>query len=457
MARILLNYPASNVRLFFRIFFNVASALITIVGNECLTSRARVKLARGHAVPLPQLTSWLSSYTALSAWQKLRALPGGWLYPLMIFAYLLHLGSDYTTALLPTVSVRDRCNFGTGLVVSSNIMGLVPWNGRPYTVVAQAQVTSLLNSGLQGVYRKVNRALDFSADASDMLGQWQCARNPLELDYPWDMLAIDTVTSLQQHDLLYDNPSYVSSGVGNISHLVIADTSVGTNVDTVFDVRFSVETNAYGNTTRHMQSYQCVLNDTSGDLEHVQKGINSHQTLHDWIQLFQGAVYEGTGTPASNNTGGILEQLLNSMTMVAGGGNYLLNAERSDETQGCITRRTHILWELILLAGLTLFLVVSLLIYWLALIVHLNMIQRTKANSSKATSVKVDPPVGTFKWMAQAVTESRQPGIVAVGQQDLKQWSLGTSAKEGVYGVIRRGESSHGSEEGIALRPKSRS
>jgi hypothetical protein len=456
MAGILVDYPAADVRLFFRIFFNVASVTIAVVGNRCLGARAKARLLQGHNVPLPQLTSWLSSYTVLTSWRKLRTLPGGWLYPIMVFAYLLHLGSDYTTALLSTVSVRDRCAFGTGLVMSQTKMALVPWNGSPYTVVTQAQVTSLLNGGLQGVYKKVNRALDFAADASDILGQWQCTRSPTELDYPADVSVDDTVVSLQDHGLLYQTPCLVASNLSTISHLVVIDTSAGGSSGTAFDVRISVDATPYGFPSRNMQSYQCTLNDTYGELAAVQEGISSLTTLYDWRQRIQGSLYDGTGTPASNDTGGILEQVLNSMIMVAGGGNYLLNETQSQETQGCLTHRTRILWGLLALAGLAAAVVLGLLLYWLGLVVRLSMLQRDvmAKNENGSAWTTQNPPLNTFKWMTQAVRESQPSRDAVVEEQDLRNWYLGMKGSTGDYAIVsrRKADGMNGYEEVVALQ-----
>lgn len=452
MARILVEYSATDVRLFFRVFFFVVFILISFFGNQCLATRAKLRLIRGRTVPLPLMSSWLGSFDALLALKSIRTFPGGWLGFLMIVAYLLNLGTDLTSALIQSVPVHDRCKFGTGLVVSGASINKVPWNGAPYTVVSQAQVTSLLNDGFQGVYKKSNRDLNFSADATDVVGEWQCTRNPTELEYSADVSVDDIVTSLLQHDLLYGNPFSVSAGLGNTSsHLVILDSSVGANIDTVFDVRFSVDTTAYGNETKHMQSYQCVLNDTYGELEQVQRGINSLVTLNDWAQVFQGAVYDGTGTPASSNTGAILEQILNSMTMIAGGSNYLLDNSQANGTQGCITRRTHILWELLLLSGLTLMILVFLGLFWVGMGVRLKILSG-RARHAEATWIQKYTPTGNFEWMAQAVREYRRPQTMDMDTSKLKDWCFGQSANEEGYGIIGRRGSRSVAEETVSLR-----
>jgi len=453
MAGILLDYSGAHIRLFFRILFFVLFLLIGIVGNKCLAARARFKLVRGQSVRLPLLSSWLSSFDSLLALNTIKDWPGGWLGFVMIAAYLLNLGSDFTSALVQTVSVHSRCAFGTGLVFSSSndALTLVPWNGKPYSVVAQAQVTSLINNGMQGIYKKANLDLNFSADATDVLGNWYCTRNSIELDYSWDTSVPEIVTDIVQHGLLYENPAVTSSDLGNVSHIVIVGTSAGMRTGSLFDVRVSVDTSAFGNETHHMQSYECKLNDTFGHLQTVQRGINSSWTISDWIQVFQGSVYYGTGTNASNNTGGILEQVLNSMIMVAGGNNYLLDSSHALDTQGCLTTRTYLLWELIVLAGLMALILIFLLLLWLVLAIQLNKWSR-QMKPEDVRWIRKYTPIGTFPWMAQAVRESALlQGTRIVDMADLKAWYFGKTTDERGYRIVGRGAAHASGEETVPL------
>jgi len=57
---------------------------------------------------------------------------------------------------------------------------------------------------------------------------------------------VDIVGDVAQHGLLYDTPVYLFSAIGNASHLVILDTSVGENIDSTFDIRASVNMTAWG-------------------------------------------------------------------------------------------------------------------------------------------------------------------------------------------------------------------
>jgi hypothetical protein len=340
------------------------------------------------------------------------------------------------------------------LAVSSPEISLISYNERPYTVVAQAQVTSLLNGGLKDVYRKVNSDPDVSADPSDLLGQWQSTRNPLELDYPWNLSAADKSRALYNMAFCTDSQLPCQPTLGTSRTWSLSIPLLGTTW-----TLFSVDTSAYRNTTRHMESYQCVLNDIFGSLQPVQKAINAQKTLADWKQLFQSSVYNGLRIPASNNTGGILKQTLNSMTMIAWGNDYLLNSDHSTQTQGCITRRTHVLRELILLSGLTLALVVFLLLYWLVLSIYLAVIhRRMKADGSAAPRwIEGNPPIGIFRLMAQAVDDSLRPRAFAVKRKDPKHWALGMSASGRGLGIFKREMTSSPLEEALPVQARTNS
>lgn len=450
MAGILVDYSGSTTRVFFRVLFTVISALISFIGKKCLTTRAKLKLAQGRSVRLTLMSPWLSSFDSLTGITRIRALPGGWLGILMIAAFVLDRASDLTSALIQSVPVHDRCKFGTGLVLGDKgLLSLVPWNGAPYSVVSQAQVTSLLNGGLQGIYRKSNRDINFAADYQDVLGYWNCTRNILQFNYP-SSVAVETISSdLYERGMLYGTQISVGADLGNISHLVILDSSAGDETDTLFDVRFAVDTAAFGNETKNMQCYQCVLHDTYDTLRSVQMGINSLETLTDWRQVFQGAIYEGTGTPASNNTGGILEQVLNSMTMVAGGRNYLLDTSHAADSQGCLTNRTRILWELIALTSLTVLMLAVLLLYWTGMALWLKWLVRRDA--ANLPLIEEYTPKGPFGWMTHAVREFRRPLMPSVEPADLGNWYFGKWTHGSGYGIIGKEEPSNFADEELSL------
>ncbi|KAI1629016.1 hypothetical protein EDD37DRAFT_32741 [Exophiala viscosa] len=455
MTPFLVEYSGSSTRLFFRVFFTLVSALITFTGKKCLSTRAKLKLAQGRSVKLTLLSPWLSDFDSLSSITKTHTLPGGWLGIVMVAAFLLDRASDLTSALVQSVPVHDRCEFGTGLVVGdTGSISLVPWNGAPYTVASQAQVVSLQNGGEQGIYRKANRNINFAADYEDVLGYWNCTRNDLAYNYAWNVPTQAIQSDLYQYGLLYGTPVSVSALSGNASttHLVILDTSAGNQTHTVFDVRIAVDTSAFANDTKNMQCYQCVLHDTYDTLRSIQMAINSLETLSDWRQIFQGAIYDGSGTPASNNTGGILEQVLNSMTMVAGGQNYLLDTSHSTSTQGCLTNRTRILWELVLLTFLTAMTLALLVLYWIGMALWLKWLARS---GDATTMLMIDEytPSGPLGWMAHGVREFKRPLMASVEPADLSNWYFGKWAHGSGYGIVGRDEpaNSNYADEAVSM------
>jgi hypothetical protein len=78
-------------------------------------------------------------------------------------------------------------------------------------------------------------------------------------------------------------------------------------------------------------------------------------------------MYNETGTSASTNSQEILEKVLNSVMIIAGGNYYLLNNTASDQTQGCILPRTLGPWGVVSLAALATGLGMFLLWYWLTI------------------------------------------------------------------------------------------
>ncbi|KAL9096560.1 MAG: hypothetical protein Q9165_001047 [Trypethelium subeluteriae] len=392
---------------------------------------------RRQSVPLPLMSNWLSSFDSILAFKTLRTPPGGWLGILMVIAYLLNLGADFASAFIQSIPVHDRCQFGTGLVLSDTSMALVPWNGAPYAVATSAQSRSLTNGGLKGVYAKINRDPRFSADAADILGAWSCTMNPLQLQYSYSVSSADIVNDLVQQELLYSTPVYVASGLddANKSHLVALDTSAGEETGASFNVRVSVDVTAQANETKQMQSYECILDDSSGWLQDVQQGISSLITLQDWKQIFQGSLYNGTDTPASPACGDILEGILNSMTMVAGGGNYLLNTTMSSETQGCITMRTWILWELLVLAGAVILLTIFLAFYWIGMLLRMKLLSK-RMDRMDVNWVTRYTPGDIFEWMAQAVRECGLEPSTNVVAKDLSRFCFSKLRDAGGYGVI---------------------
>lgn len=456
-AQLVVEYSAANVRLFFRVYFILLGIIVAPLGQACSAAAVKLKLSKGKDVRLTEMLGWLGGVdTLLSLW-KLRTFPSG---PLLTFfmlaAFFTGLASDLVGSYIRTVEVHDQCTFGTGLVLSSTSdLAHVPWNGYPYTVIQQATSFSLANQGLQGIYAKVNQDTRFSASENDILGSWKCTQNVTELDYPTSDSILDIATDLVGHGLLYsiDTATAVYSG-GNTSveHIVILDTSNDGIYGETWNVKASISTYNVVSNTNTMLSFQCTLEDTVGWLTNILKVIDTDLTIPDWRQVIQGSCYSGTGTPARSDLGTILANKFNAMVMIASANNYLLNSSESSSTQGCLTDRTWVLWEVVGLAMIAAMINLLLLLY----IIVLKLLGRSykkREQYSRATEAQVAVkaeleyvPGDFLGWTSQAVEESslgtrtRMQTDKCTMPKDLKRRKFGWRDSDNRFGVLQNGE-----------------
>jgi hypothetical protein len=70
----------------------------------------------------------------------------------------------------------------------------------------------------------------------------------------------------------------------------------------------------------------------------------SGTALKEWVPTFQGLMYNGFNTSAIQDVQDALAILLNTMTMISGGNNYLLAEPEAgqDKTQGCLARAAYV-------------------------------------------------------------------------------------------------------------------
>lgn len=365
----------------------------------------------------------------------------------MMASAILYLASDFAvTALVQDKVVVSRCPFGTGLVVTQtpeNISQVPPQNAAPYWAVTQAQTTSQTNGGLTGIYAKANKDLNFSADETDVFGGWICQANTTVLEYPSDTLPSDIVNDIVGHGLLYgSSPPNCDSGYGpgGYAHLITWDSSVADLAQMPFNVRASIDLTGGGSDTKVMQSFECRLNGTA--LDGILSTILSKSTLVSWCAALQGRVYNGRFTPATNDTGSVLEETLNSMVMVAGGNNYLLNTTAANETQGCLVVRTNIHLVVVILTSLDTLIAISMIVYCLILILLVWRSKKTKTTNEEkdfVKSVEKFTPGDVFGWMAQAVREGHIEHA-DVEPKCLKEWELGLGPGKAGLRVSRRGD-----------------
>jgi hypothetical protein len=443
---ILVDYSAEHIRTALRAYFTIFALLIGFIGNSCSSLLARLSIVRDDHVPLGYMTGWLPGMYLITYGWKLRTLPGGWLGLLMIIVTALSWISDLAVAgLVKGVQVPQRCQFGQGLVLnaSSSVLTSPSPNGAPVYVVTQAQATSLNNTGLQGIYKKVNNATNFRADEDDYLGSWTCVDQGTT-NFDTSYTASEIVSSLQTQGLLYDG-SYIGATAngpagnqfdttGDFTHLVAWSSSLGDDgTGEPFEVRASVDLAASEDTVTAMWSFHCTMD--ASRAEYITSIMHSQDTLASWALYFQGSVYYGADTTAWPNTGEIIARLLNTMTMVSGGLNSL-QAEPvgndTDTTQGCLAPRTSIpvaVSAMVLILGvIALFvcLLYVLLQAWIMIASHERQFSKQeKKQISQAPNDLVD-------WMTHAVKET----VTGGGQKSntIKTWNFGRDA-EG-YGLL---------------------
>ena len=453
---LLLAIESGYLRIAFRIYFTVGFIIIGFLANICRARRNHLAVANGNQVPLPSTTGWLTNMSLLTAIWKLRRMPGGrWMGSLMLLCTVLSYLSDLAVSgLVRTVTVAGRCPFGTGLVVADSLADLPgvtplwevpPNNGAPYFVVAQAQITSLANGGLVGIYWKANRDISFRADTLDLAGQWNCT------DVNDDIYYYPTVSPRQISQDLYQRgylfhpePALCDSDYGNGSyaHLIILDSNAPEyRTGFPFDVRVSLDMTGGAMENKQMKSFYCTM---SGDgVQWVRLNLNITETLNKWTLPLQANVYDGSGTGARNNSGLILEQYLNTMIMVAGGDNYLLSTPSptgngGGDTQGCLVQRTLIPVEIIILFALITILIGIMLVDLLILIILALPPNASwkRLNGEFLRKVKHETPNDLVGWMSQAVRErGGWNDSEEISGRTLKLWVFGRRNTRGRLGV----------------------
>ena len=420
-----LHYEPQLVRLILRIYFNVVFIVFAIIGNQCVLYSTKLNILRNQSVNVTRMTGWLGSFEPFLTFLSMRKIPGGWLGGLMMISVALSYISDIAvSALVKPVQVSARCPFSTGLVSPTNEpFGKVPVNGSPYTVVSNAQLSSLANGGPIGIYSKVNEDRDFQAQTEDVAGTWNC--NDLEDDQVYELGTgdADIVQDLQSKGLLFDTTATYESSAGNNSfnHLVILTSSQSDDALQPFDVRASVQLEALYDDTKTMKSFDCTMDAPS--MEWVLGNMSSLSTLQEWRLTFQGSMYNGTGTTAAPDCDVRLSWVLNSMVMIGAGGNYLLSSAPLGSTQGCLAQRANVPNAVLAIFG-----VVTLILILLPLYLFTLLLQYLGYPSSQRSGLK-HTPNGLVDWMAHAgyasLSTEQNDANENVESKELKQWEYG--------------------------------
>jgi hypothetical protein len=141
-----------------------------------------------------------------------------------------------------------------------------------------------------------------------------------------------------------------------------------------------------------------------------------------------------------------------------------LNTTAAGQTQGCITPRTYVPWEVVAFAAAVAALAVGLIGCWMYFIVGLaNALNAKSFRRSKM--IKASTPNGVASWMAHAVLEHQSTSQVVtdpIAKGKLKNWRVGLN-EDATHLVLMGGNAKRempvtatDEEEQELIRPKAK-
>ncbi|KUJ23484.1 uncharacterized protein LY89DRAFT_663913 [Mollisia scopiformis] len=383
------NISEGPMRTIFRGYFIVALALLGLIGDQCCKRAAKLQLARGKSVSLSRMTGWVRFMDIAKIVFKLRRLPGGpFLGSFMLGSVILALVADFSvTNLVLWTYVPSRCVFNPGIVLSttqSSKWSAPPADEYPVLVASNAQITSYINGGMTGIYRKANNDSTFMSQPEDVLGSWNLG-------------------------MLYSNGStydYIDSAGNTSSTLMIWSASVPDGAKGPFDVTIAFDRYASWIDGKTMIGCLCAVSSESesdlNDINEILSWIVANDTLWQWITWLPPAVYTGAGSNASDYSFYNLAQILNSLTMVEGGGDRAYDIPSDNATQGCYILQTWVSSFIFALVAITALALILMFAYLLLLTMRLG--SRDDTNNDAPVSKLI--PDGLLGWMLEAIRES---------------------------------------------------
>lgn len=199
-----------------------------------------------------------------------------------------------------------------------------------------------------------------------------------------EMSEDDIAAYLYNHNLQYvPDPTYTSivDGKNFSTHYVARSSSIYGDTVSKFDVVASIDLNA-----------------TEAD---------SPETLYEWVDSLESAIYLGALFNASNPARGLVAQL-NSLTMVQGVSNSVFSSTTDISWYSCIISRTTISPFVFLLAAFAGFILLVTLFYWIYLLVHLGSLALPGMSHRRDAGPRNLKPVpdSILSWMLQATREN---------------------------------------------------
>jgi len=378
------------------------------------------------------MTGWMNGANVAFAVWPLGAVPAGWLGVVMILATVLSIVSDLAVSgLVVTVNVPSRCTFNTSgyytiIPQSPLTANIIPANaGALFKLINQAQLNSVTNGGLGGIYGKVNGDPSFRADYRDVVGQWNCNDTMEDRSYPYGTDPTSIETDLQSQGLLFNESSYScwqNYPDYSIGRIVLLTASQPDWPTAPWDFRASIDITLDSEIGQSFKTYLCHMDGPS--IQWVINQTQAQSTLTSWCGEFMGDLFTADVSELSlaPNPAAVLESILNSIVMTSGAAWNLMATPIPDDTQGCLAPQAQVSWPIILLFALVAILTFAMALYWAVLSILLHEALR----SQPAGRIKVIDnyvPNGLLNWMVQAV---RQSGVAGeVKPKDLKDWFFG--------------------------------
>ena len=183
-----------------------------------------------------------------------------------------------------------------------------------------------------------------------------------------------------------------------------------------------------------MKTFKCTALSNTEEGQTAINGILSQTesvtALADWVLGLEGVLYEGYGSKASTYAESRLEQYLNTMTMVQGGGNSVLSIHTDGFIYGCIKAKAEISLAIVVLIIFTAFLLVVTFLYWIILLLIIFKHAISRKTKRKLGLKNISPvPDSIIGWMLQAAREHAQGSdFTAEGapktEEDLRDWDF---------------------------------
>jgi hypothetical protein len=384
----------------------------------------------------------------------------------MIVASFLGVACDLAVSgLVVTTDVVSRCPFNTTGIYTVLSKAPLPdrmfatTTGPLFNIITQAQATSRLNGGVDGIFKKVNTDSNFRPDSQDIVGRWVCNATGEESSFP---AATDqnVILQLMQAQGLLFNQSYSLCFDGTASNyyndLFLWTAPEDDYPTQPWQIRAAVDMNLDPEADLAMKVYSCYMDAPS--LDWLLGGIQLQNSLTNWCEVVKGGLYVGNVANAlalQTEPGIVIASTLNSMMMnsAAAWNNSLSPLVIDDPTQGCLSPRALVTVPVVSLFAITTAGTVTMGLYLIALVF---LIRRARAHSSAAYRKAVEDctPGGLFGWMRRATQET---GIAVRGVGDdayawPKQWCLVPNLAQETTGLVRVRWNDEQSEQ-LAVKP----